>query len=150
MRVVFRCDASIQISSGHVMRCLTLADALTANGAQCDFICREHNGHLIEYIRSKGYHVHRLPVSIHKEWGLLCSDWLGATQMEDTQACATVLAEKMPDWLVVAHYALDAYWERAQAEHCGQLMVIDDLANSPMSHIEQDRIIKAIRKALEV
>ncbi|OPG68383.1 UDP-2,4-diacetamido-2,4,6-trideoxy-beta-L-altropyranose hydrolase, partial [Pseudomonas ogarae] len=46
-----------------VMRCLTLADALNARGAECRFICREHPGNLIEFIRSKGYPVHGLPLS---------------------------------------------------------------------------------------
>ncbi len=55
MQVAFRTDASLHIGTGHVMRCLTLADALTAEGAECHFIGREHAGNLIEYVRSKGY-----------------------------------------------------------------------------------------------
>lgn len=58
MKVIFRADASIDVGAGHVMRCLTLADALKAEGAECEFICRAHPGNLINLIRSKNYPVH--------------------------------------------------------------------------------------------
>lgn len=131
MKVTFRTDASIQIGTGHVMRCLTLADALVAKGAQCTFICREHPGNLIEYIRSKSHVVHSLPMGSEADTDLSHSAWLGATQAQDAQACAHLLAQLQPDWLVVDHYALDARWERTQAKDCGQVMVIDDLADRP-------------------
>ena len=54
MKVALRTDASLQIGSGHVMRCLTLADALKAQGADCHFISREHPGHLLERVRQVG------------------------------------------------------------------------------------------------
>jgi len=131
MKVAFRTDASLQIGTGHVMRCLTLADALAAKGAQCTFICREHPGNLIEYTRNKGHAVYSLPMGIGADADLAHSGWLGATQAQDAQACASTIATLRPDWLVVDHYALDARWECALAEHCGQVMVIDDLADRP-------------------
>jgi hypothetical protein len=45
LRVVIRADASIEMGSGHVMRCLTLADALRERGADVHFICRDLPGH---------------------------------------------------------------------------------------------------------
>lgn len=150
MKVIFRADASLLIGSGHVMRCLTLADALAARGARCLFICRAHEGNLIEYIRQKGYHVHELPllapqhtqsvkacavdVDVDASSSLVGNDlahshWLGATQAQDAQVCAPILAEYQPDWLIVDHYALDARWERALAHQCLRLMVIDDLVD---------------------
>lgn len=131
MKVAFRTDASIQIGTGHVMRCLTLADALVAKGAKCTFICREHAGNLIEHIRSKGHAVHSLPMGTGADTDLTHSAWLGAAQAQDAEACASTLATLQPDWLVVDHYALDARWESAVAELCGQVMVIDDLADRP-------------------
>jgi UDP-2,4-diacetamido-2,4,6-trideoxy-beta-L-altropyranose hydrolase len=131
MKVVFRTDASIQIGTGHVMRCLTLADALAAKGAPCTFICREHSGNLIEYIRSKGYAVYSLLMGTGADADLAHSEWLGATQAQDVQACSSTIATLQPDWLVVDHYALDARWEGALAQYGCQVMVIDDLADRP-------------------
>lgn len=139
----FRTDASLQIGTGHVMRCLTLAEALAAKGAKCQFICRAHEGNLIELIRSKGYVAHVLPISHDVGAGLtapsldapiICrahSQWLGATQSQDAEACVPLLAAKRTDWLIVDHYALDARWERALAPHYRKIMVIDDLADRP-------------------
>jgi UDP-2,4-diacetamido-2,4,6-trideoxy-beta-L-altropyranose hydrolase len=143
MRVVFRADASLQIGTGHVMRCLTLADALAGRGAECQFICRAHDGHLIEFILSKGYVAHALPISHYSGAGVTApglhassahtaySEWLGVTQAEDADACAPIVAALRPNWLIVDHYALDAQWECALAPHYRQLMVIDDLADRP-------------------
>lgn len=141
MKVAIRVDASLQIGTGHVMRCLTLADALAANGLYCVFICREHEGNLINFIHSKSYLTHSLPV-LHKAgpvatapdvapstYDLAHADWLGASQTQDAEVCASILAAEQPDWLIVDHYALDARWERTLAPHYRKLMVIDDLAD---------------------
>jgi UDP-2,4-diacetamido-2,4,6-trideoxy-beta-L-altropyranose hydrolase len=129
MRVAFRTDASIQIGTGHVMRCLTLADELKARGAQCTFLCRERPGDLIEYIEGLGYEVHRLPLTNDTDHDLVHGVWLGSTKMQDFQACEPLLNALRPDWLVVDHYALDWCWESRLAKHCGSVMVIDDLAD---------------------
>ncbi len=142
LRILFRADASLQIGTGHVMRCLTLADALRTQGAECRFICRAHPGNLIQHIEDKGFAVHPLPIAhqgLAPDEGrvpALCRDddlahahWLGATQEADALDCVRVLQNWLPDWLVVDHYALDARWERLQRPHCDRLMVIDDLAD---------------------
>tara|TARA_B100000446_G_scaffold70857_1_gene67227 strand:+ start:7730 stop:8803 length:1074 start_codon:yes stop_codon:yes gene_type:complete len=132
MKVVFRVDASIAMGSGHVMRCLTLAEELRQRGAVCSFICREHSGNLISVIRNKGFEVFNLflqeePSNVH---GVLShASWLGASQKQDSFECKRVLAELIPDWLVVDHYALDEVWEEALRKHCRRIMVIDDLAD---------------------
>ena len=139
MKVVFRADASLQIGTGHVMRCITLANALASHGVDCSFICREHEGHLSETVRAQGHAVHTLPIEagtrVHDPHfgqvlqGLGHSHWLGVTQADDLMACLPILADTRPDWLVVDHYALDARWEEATAPYCGAVMVVDDLAD---------------------
>ena len=63
MNVAFRADASRLIGSGHIMRCLTLANSLTREGAACTFICRAHPGHLGELIKARGHALRLLPCS---------------------------------------------------------------------------------------
>ncbi|SMF10713.1 UDP-2,4-diacetamido-2,4,6-trideoxy-beta-L-altropyranose hydrolase [Pseudogulbenkiania subflava] len=130
--IVFRADASLQMGTGHVMRCLTLADTLTASGAGCHFICRAHDGNLAAFIRQRGYQVHLLelvPGVPAQANPLAHAAWLGASMMQDAAETAALLSHLKPDWLVVDHYALDARWETPQRRHVARLMVIDDLAD---------------------
>ena len=148
MLIAFRTDASLQIGSGHVIRCLTLADALRAQGAQCHFISRAHPGHLMDVIRQRGYRVNSLIAPLQKAQPAIKNiastaqdtqqhtplepahaAWLGSTWQADAQETATVLTSLQPDWLVVDHYALDQRWEAALQTHSKKLMVIDDLAD---------------------
>lgn len=138
MLVVFRADASIQIGTGHVMRCLTLADELTRQGQECRFICREHSGHLGDLINSKGYGLTLLPPPPDQplQQTNSASDdyarWLGVPWQEDAnQTLDAISTLKKPYWLVVDHYALDAKWERMLSSTVSRIMVIDDLANRP-------------------
>ncbi|KTG16106.1 MULTISPECIES: UDP-2,4-diacetamido-2,4,6-trideoxy-beta-L-altropyranose hydrolase [unclassified Guyparkeria] len=131
--IVFRTDASLQIGTGHVMRCLTLADALRGQGRECHFICREHPGHLVDAIRERGFPVHVLPVSEEQGGqsaaGPAHAPWLGASWETDARQTAEVLQGLHPSWVVVDHYALDARWEATVRPQGTGLMVLDDLAD---------------------
>ena len=137
MRIAFRTDASTEIGTGHVMRCLTLANALREQGAECHFICREHQGNLISFLIEQGHRVHALPDSRilqnngadNTQHEVAHTIWLGASQEVDARLCQVIAKELRPDWLIVDHYALDAQWEKALRSHCKNLMVIDDLVD---------------------
>lgn len=137
MKLVFRVDASIEIGTGHVMRCLTLADELRRKGAECYFICREHSGNLIITIKERGYEVYPLPLyEQHQNNGQEIFDgkldhaaWLGASQEIDAELSIPIIKSLKPDWIVVDHYAIDSHWEKKLRPYCNHMMVIDDLAD---------------------
>ena len=131
MKVVFRVDASIQMGTGHVMRCLTLAQVLKENGADTGFICRKHEGNLIDKIHSSGFNVHELEVieELEVDNKLAHSHWLGATQQQDADDCIGILKKEKIDWLIVDHYAIDEDWQCKLKPYYEKLMVIDDLAD---------------------
>jgi len=120
------------------MRCLTLADALRDQGAECRFVCREHQGNLIEYMHWRGYKVHGLPTlnEIDMEYSIVCDEsipvhasWLGCDWCTDAEQTMRALDNEPMDWLIVDHYALDVNWERTLRPTYLKLMVIDDLAD---------------------
>lgn len=130
--IVFRTDASIDIGTGHVMRCLTLADELRERGANCRFVCRAHVGNLIDQIDERGYEVQMLPITTNRiqcDSLLAHASWLGTDWLTDAHQTLAVLGDKREDWLIVDHYALDARWERILSSSYRRLMVIDDLAD---------------------
>ena len=137
MKIIFRTDTSLHIGSGHVMRCLTLAEALRESGAEVQFVCREHSGNLNEMIRKKGFIVHELlgPDNFEssgvpeRNSGNDYGRWLGTSQEQDAQETVKKIHGEQTDWLIVDHYALGHIWERRLRPHARKIMVIDDLAN---------------------
>ena len=137
MQVLFRVDSGLQIGSGHVARCLTLADAITQEGGIAQFVCREHPGHLGNWISSRGFRLHLLPIPDQVSTTIKhptlqrpnYQDWLGASARTDAQQTRQAVAECQFDWLVTDHYGIDATWERAMIDRCSRILAIDDLAN---------------------
>ena len=108
MLIIFRTDASLQIGSGHVIRCLTLADALRAQSAECQFICREYEGHMMSLIEQRGYAVKALdgPASNFKPVDETAhAAWLGCEWEEDAEQTRQAIGHNVVDWLIVDHYA---------------------------------------------
>ena len=132
---VFRVDASITMGSGHVMRCLTLAERLYQQGATIIFLCRELPGHMCQFIEEKGYTVHKLPYNIQvaEENANELIVWSGETWQKDADQTGHVLASLSKanriQWLIVDHYGLDIQWEQQIKSYVEKIMVIDDLAN---------------------
>jgi len=137
MKVAFRVDAAVEIGTGHVMRCLTLADLLKAQGWSCCFVCRMHSGHLLEHIRQSGHEAIGLPSPGEKK-ALDFSgqrgksnhvEWLGVDWRTDVEETREALRGFQYDWLIVDHYAIDDRWEDLMIQNSRRLMVIDDLVN---------------------
>jgi len=134
MNVFFRTDASRLIGTGHVMRCLTLAEYLTRRGVEVGFVCRELPGHLCDLVEDRGFRVKHLPGPDQDSSDVDPNDyrrWLAVPWQRDAEETKAVLERSGAgsDWLVVDHYGLDVRWERAVRERAKHLMVIDDLAD---------------------
>jgi UDP-2,4-diacetamido-2,4,6-trideoxy-beta-L-altropyranose hydrolase len=131
MKVVFRVDASVCMGTGHLIRCLTLAEALRQRGGEIQFICRDHPGNLLTVLRQKEIPVRVLPAPglTKTVSGEDYATWLGVPQFEDARQTIAALTDRPIDCLVVDHYGLDVTWEVQVRPHVKKLMVIDDLAN---------------------
>lgn len=139
MKFLFRADASWQIGSGHIMRCLTLAHALKKRGHSVFFLCRDLEGHLFDTIQQHGFDGALLPAANNtppvpaQEHPLPAHQhWLPVTQAQDAADCLPWLQRFQPDWVVVDHYALSCTWHKhIRAAASTRLWVMDDLADRP-------------------
>ena len=66
MNILIRTDSSFEIGSGHVVRCLTLAEALKDLGADVSFITSEQRGNINAEIVKKGFKIQTLNLTLKK------------------------------------------------------------------------------------
>lgn len=134
MRVALRVDASTQIGTGHLKRCLSLAQAIIQLGGDVAVVWRNHGLDCAGQIADAGCHSMCLPpppggYSPPAE-APAHSAWAGVGPGVDAAQTSTVLNDWRPDWLVIDHYGFDSAWHRAarQALDC-RIAVIDDLGD---------------------
>ena len=129
MKVVFRVDASDSIASGHLTRCLALAESLRGRGAECIFISREVEGHLFSSVIESGFEQRALPGPLEFDPDHVLEDNPPLEAADDANLTIEALAGQRADWLVVDHYAIGEEWERILRPHVDRIFVIDDLAD---------------------
>ena len=122
MNVVFRVDSSRAIGSGHVMRCIRIAQLLTKQNVNCIFVCRNLSGNSTSLISDKGFKVMMMSDDIE-------NDNLKVNWRKDAMHTGQILENTEVRTLVVDHYNLDKKWEDYQRKFCKRIMVIDDLDN---------------------
>jgi UDP-2,4-diacetamido-2,4,6-trideoxy-beta-L-altropyranose hydrolase len=125
-KAVFRVDASLAIGTGHVYRCMALANALRDSGWHIIFLCRAMTGNLIDKIRYNGFKVVRLP---DDPLLLDCplDAWPPYAVSLDKQMCQAIIRDLKPDLVVVDHYALQSGWETVTIPSICRTVVISDL-----------------------
>ncbi|SCY58377.1 UDP-2,4-diacetamido-2,4,6-trideoxy-beta-L-altropyranose hydrolase [Lysinibacillus fusiformis] len=126
MKVIIRVDASVEIGSGHVMRCLTLANGFVTLGYDVVFICRATNGDATNFIVQNGYKVFLLDAIEESLWNYTSVNW-----MDDAMETKNYIdsLEGTSNLLVVDHYSIDERWENFIRPYVHTILVIDDLAN---------------------
>lgn len=129
MKIYIRVDASLKIGTGHVMRCLTLAQALNESGVNIEFLCRELEGNLISFIRGAGFKVVTLSKDGSESVGNVTkhSEWLETSWQHDVAQCKAAVSEA--DCIIIDHYALDHNWQHEMKPMAKKIVVLDDLAD---------------------
>lgn len=141
-------DASRQIGSGHLMRCLSLAKALRQIGAEVRFYYAAWPEHSDTWLNAQGFHGELLDFAVddfladenakdstnvwstlwQQQYGQACvKAWQPWRQSLNTQATSSV--HRTIDWCIYDNYGLAADFVKVIKPSCRQLMAIDDLAN---------------------
>lgn len=143
MKVYFRVDASVHIGSGHVMRCLSLAEAFRSKGNDVVFAMRPQPGDLCDYIESQGFKVERLAQP--DEWMIpQCTAdyhaWLQVSETADAEDFLSVASDA--DLVVIDHYGINAHWETlVKSRAICKLIAIDDLVREHNTDMVIDQTV---------
>ncbi|ACH65069.1 FlmD [Aliivibrio fischeri MJ11] len=129
MNIIIRTDASIHIGSGHVMRCLVLADALQEKAHKVSFVCRSQQGDMIKLIQERGFDVFSLDEIIPTVQPQSSADYLGWLQCPiEKDANDFLFKIKNADIVITDHYAIGKEWQSIVREQLScQIVAIDDL-----------------------
>lgn len=143
MRAVFRVDASIYIGSGHVMRCLVLAQELKRIGYDVLFATREQKADLNILISSRGFRIIALQKPFQWSTPGHSSDYAAWLQVSEEQDSLDFIQKvKYADLVIVDHYGIGATWhETVKSKLNCILTVIDDLIREHRAHIIVDQTL---------
>ncbi len=143
MKIIFRVDASHLIGSGHVMRCLAIAEGLDEKGYDILFACSPLEGDMREFIRTSGFKLITLSKPQKTIKPLHDADyesWLQKSTVEDAQDFITSVTSV--DLVVTDHYAIGAEWHElvVSALNC-YLFAIDDLGRCHKADLVLDQTL---------
>lgn len=141
MIILFRVDTGTIIGTGHLLRCLNLAEKFISSYDNCQIIWAtvEHDNNLISRITSNPltsphYHIIKLRPQEGHQMTDNTATWLGNIDQDISQIMVGLhdMSITYLDLLVIDHYAIDYRWESwflGQFPDTYKILVVDDLAN---------------------
>ena len=125
MSLLIRVDANAQMGTGHVMRCLALAQSWKERGGQATFITACESEGLRRRLSDEGFQVIMLEQSYPDP-----ADW---------EVTSEVLAAHSDAWVVLDGYHFDPAYQRQIKGAGHRLLVIDDMAH--LDHYYADVVL---------
>jgi UDP-2,4-diacetamido-2,4,6-trideoxy-beta-L-altropyranose hydrolase len=114
--LVIRADADTRMGTGHVMRCVALAQAWEERGGRAQFVCSTVTPSLEARLRGEGFSVTSLPES--------------AGSLADAAATVDVARHAGASWIVVDGYHFDVAYHRAIKTAGLRLLILDDYGHT--------------------
>jgi UDP-2,4-diacetamido-2,4,6-trideoxy-beta-L-altropyranose hydrolase len=139
MRIGIRVDASRQIGTGHLRRCLSIAEALAASGAEVRFVLRRLDDVAAAAFGASPFPVDWLPAPDGDRRPVAPGapshlHWAGVAPLMDAAESVEALRPSSPAIVIVDHYAFDARWHDQVREGLGcRMMAIDDLGDRALA-----------------
>ncbi|MFA7681993.1 MAG: UDP-2,4-diacetamido-2,4,6-trideoxy-beta-L-altropyranose hydrolase [Candidatus Peribacteraceae bacterium] len=118
---IFRTDASSAIGTGHVMRCLALAQEMRIAGHDVHFVMAPGSP-LVDRLKSEGIKIHTMDAKP------------GSAQ--DTQKTVQHAKACGADWVIVDGYQFDTRYQDALKENSQRVLFIDDYGNSTHYNVD--------------
>jgi UDP-2,4-diacetamido-2,4,6-trideoxy-beta-L-altropyranose hydrolase len=115
--LLLRADADTRMGTGHVMRCLALAERWQDTGGTAHLLTRASAEGLLQFVASRGVLVSRLPAAL--------------SLADDGAATARLAGSLGADWLVIDGYHFDHVYQAAFTRAGLRTLVIDDMADLP-------------------
>jgi UDP-2,4-diacetamido-2,4,6-trideoxy-beta-L-altropyranose hydrolase len=123
--LLFRADAGVAIGTGHVMRCLALAQAWQDAGGRALFAMAESTPAIHEKLLSEACAVFSIPV--------------GSGTPDDARNTAALATEHDASWVVVDGYQFSAEYQHALKTAGHKLLFIDDYGHA--AHYYADLVL---------
>lgn len=116
MKLVIRVDASTQIGTGHVMRCLALAQAWQDAGGDIMFIMATKAPLLEPILKSEGIEIIYIPVKIGS--------------VEDARETVNLSCKFNANWVVADGYKFAGEYQKIIKDNNLNLLIIDDYGHA--------------------
>jgi UDP-2,4-diacetamido-2,4,6-trideoxy-beta-L-altropyranose hydrolase len=113
VNIAFRVEASSEVGTGHIYRCLNLAEAFKGNNNQIYFICKKVNFFFKKKIKNSGFFLKKINNCNNLD--------------DDFKITKKIINQIKIDFLIIDNYNIKYSWEKKISRSVKKILVIDDL-----------------------
>jgi len=122
MHIAIRCDATVTLGLGHLKRCLSLAHALRAAGAEVRFFWMPSEIDVSALVAAEGFS------------GTAMESGAESGEQADAAAFIAAARDGRPEAVIVDHYSLGATWHQVVRDELGgRVIAIADRADRALA-----------------